>query len=455
MIYLDYGATAPMTEAARQTYLQTAQQYFANPSSIHTAGVQAAGLLAHCRQQLAQLCGCRKEELVFTSGGSEGNHLALTLSLQKLRGLRQSVTKQDGGAAALWEKEFPTVARKQKNDLKSQKHSHESNASLLTTVAESRGCHNRAKIPVLVNPLEHGSIWQWLKGYEADLIVKKIPLTAAGRVDICETAQLLAQTTVENGNGLVICQQVNSLTGMIQPVEKLAELTMTQDWLFHSDCVQGFGKLVGEWPHGITSWCASGHKIGGPKGTGILYLAANAGFTPLLPDIHQEYGFRSGTEDLPGIAAFTQAAVDSFSQRQELDKRFQDFRQSFMSCLPDWQIIGEICGKVELTTDPIGNCKTVEKSASSITGTFEGCYPGVWGILSPRLAGETVVMQLSAAGIACSTTSACNTHRKIDPALFPLGLDQSAAQRFLRISLGPATTKAEIETLIRVLSEIG
>lgn len=402
MIYLDYAATAPMTEAAGEIYLQTARQYFANPSSIHAAGTQAAGLLAHCRQQLAQLCGCREEELIFTAGGSEGNHLALALSLQKIRRSEQS-----------------------------------------------------AKIPVLVNPLEHASIWQWLKGYEAEVIVEKIPLTAAGRVDIPETARLLAEITGENGSGLVICQQVNSLMGIIQPVEKLAQLALAKGWLFHSDRVQSFGKLAGEQPPGVTSWCASGHKIGGPKGTGLLYLAAAAGFTPLLPGIHQEQGFRSGTEDLPGIAAFTQAAVDSFAQKQELENSFQAYRQLFRFCLPEWQIIGETCGKADDTINPTGNCKPVEKSMSPATGAFEGCYPGVWGILSPRLAGETVVMQLSTAGIACSTTSACNTHRKIDPALFPLGLDQFTAQQFLRISLGPATTKAEIETLIQVLSEIG
>lgn len=356
MNYFDHAATSPMTAAAQESYLQTARKYFGNPSSSHQAGRQARQLLEHCRQQIATEIDYAAEGLLFTGGGTQSNYLALGTLIAALPADRREV---------------------------------------------------------LVSPLEHASIQHYLQG-QRDLQVRLLPL-AKGQV----TPQGLRDTLTEK-TGLVILQQVNSVTGMIQPIEELVPITKDRNIFFHCDCVQSLGKIP--LPQGFSSFSGAGHKFGGPKGCGLLYLDPQLAVAPLYPDVHQERGYYGGTEDLPGIVALTTALLDSLKVCDQQNSRYRQFRQLIKEQLPDWCLL-----------------------------EGQDQYPGICGLLSPEIAGETVMVALDQQGYAVSVSSACNTHRKQEPALSALGLTEEENQRFLRVSFGGEHQKEDILGLCQEL----
>lgn len=359
MIYFDFAATAPMTATALTTYQQVAKKIFGNPNSPHPIGEQAAALLAHCRQQLAQTLGLPTNSLIFTSGGTEANYLALELSLKHLPEQRREV---------------------------------------------------------LISPLEHTSFVHELATHP-ELTIKTLPLTH-GEVTPADLKQALTPAT-----GLVIIQQVHSITGLIQNIEPLAQITRENGSLFHCDCVQSFGKLP--LPKGVTSWSCAGHKFGGPKSCGLLYLDPTIAFTPLMPNVAQENGFRPGTIDVPGIASFTAAALESLAQQKVQFNRKQQLAQQLQQALPQWQNFAHY------TT-----------------------YPGIIGLFSPQALGTSILAALSAQNICISTTSACNTQGQVDPSLSALGFNKAQAQHFIRVSLGTTSTHSEINILSHALQQL-
>lgn len=352
MIYLDFAAAAPMKKSALLAYQETAAAYFGNPNSPHLAGQQAEAVLTHCRRQLGQELRLPAESLVFTSGGTEANRLALHLSLKKLPPERNEI---------------------------------------------------------LVSPLEHAGLRHELAAL-CGYTVKSLPLEH-GLVTKQNFTNCLSKKT-----GLVLLQQVNSSTGILQTIEPLAQLAAENGSLFHCDCVQSFGKLP--LPKSVTSWSCSGHKFGGPKSCGLLYLAPQVGFTPLVPGIAQEQGFRAGTVDLPGIVSFTAAACDTFSNQAAFQHTAQKLQHFLWEALPQWD-------------------------------NFSGypTAPGIIGLFSPKELGATIVETLSEKGICLSTTSACNTQGRLDPSLLQLGFSPEKAARFIRISIGEETTLTELSRL--------
>lgn len=358
MYYFDHAATSPMTAAALESYLQTAKNYSGNPSSSHQAGRQARGLLEYCRLQLATELGYPTESLLFTGGGTQGNYLALATLLAALPAERREV---------------------------------------------------------LVSPLEHASIQHFLQGQE-DLQIRRLPLDHG-----CVTPSGLADALTEE-TGLVILQQVNSVTGLIQPIEELVAITSAKGIFFHCDCVQSMGKIP--LPQGVSSFSGAGHKFGGPKGSGIVYFDPQLGVAPLYPDVHQERGYYGGTEDLPGIVALTTALLDSLKVCDQQNNRYRQFRQLIKEQLTDWHLL-----------------------------EGAGQYPGICGLLSPGVAGETIMVALDQLGYAVSVASACNTHRKQEPALTALGLTEEENRRFLRVSFGAKHQKTDVLRLCQELQK--
>lgn len=243
MNYFDYAATTPMSAIALKVYLETAEKYYGNPSSNHPIGQAAQQLLSHCRQVFSELVEKPAESLIFTSGGTESNQLALALSLKLLPKERREV---------------------------------------------------------LVSPIEHPSLLYALAA-DPTIRVKKLPLDQQGKISPAVFAEALTDQT-----GLVVIQQ---------PIDALAKIARQHKILFHCDCVQSFGKQP--LPKGISSFSATSHKLAGPKGCGLLYLDSTVAFRPLSPGTTQEHGFRGGTQDLPAIAAFTQAASEAFKEMSQ------------------------------------------------------------------------------------------------------------------------------------------
>ncbi len=251
-LYLDWAATAYPDPEITEKVREVSEACFGNPSSIHRAGREAEKLLAESRKRLAAVLRCREEEVVFTSGGTEANNMAL---FSLLRG------------------------RKAKK--------------------------------IIISGIEHASIYQpagTLK--ELGFDVAAIKTDRFGFIDPAAVEAELDERTA-----LVALMLVNNETGAIQPVAEVARLLVEyrkntgRKILLHTDAVQAFGKIPFKPVElGVDSASISAHKIGGPRGVGALYLRRGGSYLFLYSGGGQEGGQRPGTENLPGVCGFILAA---------------------------------------------------------------------------------------------------------------------------------------------------
>jgi cysteine desulfurase len=271
MIYFDFAATTPLDTEAAEIYVKAATDFFGNSNSLHDIGSQASELLKNCREVLASLLGIDPAGLFFTSGGSEGNFLAIEALLSRT----------------------------------DKKH-------IITSMAEHSSIHGVMKR--LTN-----------YGYR----VTYLPFSKDGRIDL-ETLQ--AELTPETA--LVTIQHVNSEIGSIQPVEEIAKICKEKHIFFHSDCVQSFGKMdIKKIASLVDSFAMSGHKIYGPKGSGAVYIHPKIGWKPFFPGTTHEKGLRPGTVNVPAIAAMTAAAQKLIGREAEELKKYSELRNLFFDKL--------------------------------------------------------------------------------------------------------------------------
>lgn len=248
MIYLDNGATTKPAEAVIESYTQVSERFFANPSSIHELGSQVDQLQAEARKQIASLLDVSAEEIIFTSGGTEGNNLAI-----------KGIALQHQG----------------------------------------RGKH------IITTKTEHPSVYETCRALEQlGFHVTYLPVDRYGVVDLAELERALTEETI-----LVSIMHVNNEIGSIQPIEQIATLLAEHPKIFfHVDAVQSLGKVPLNLAHpGIDLCTFSGHKIHGVKGTGILYVKKGTTLFPLFHGGSQESNVRAGTEHVAGNVAFARA----------------------------------------------------------------------------------------------------------------------------------------------------
>lgn len=243
-IYLDNAATSKVDPAAVNAVEDCLFANFGNPSSPHTLGLQAEKIIKNARQLLAELLGIKSNEIVFTSGGTESNNLAIQ------------------GAAAAYK----------------QRGNH-----LITSSVEHSSVHN------VFSELEK-------EGWEVD----RLGVDKKGRIDLKELKFLLREDTV-----LVSLIHVNNELGTIEPVYKAAEIIKNnnQRTIFHVDGIQAFAKIYSKLNNSkIDLYSISGHKIHAPKGVGALFIRKGVELRPLVFGGGQENQLRSGTENVPAIA---------------------------------------------------------------------------------------------------------------------------------------------------------
>jgi cysteine desulfurase len=372
MIYFDYAATCPLDEEAAEAYVKAATAYFGNSSSLHDIGSQAKSLLEGCREELATLLDVPKEGIYFTSGGSESNYLAIhsLLSAKKKKG----------------------------------KH-------IITGMAEHSSIHGT------FDKIKE-------QGYE----VTYLPLHENGQISVQELKESVREDTV-----LVSIQYVNSEIGSIQPIEEIGKICVENDILFHSDCVQAFGKVnLQPAAQFINSFSISAHKIYGPKGVGAVFIDPLLNWQPYYQHVTHENGFRPGTVNVPGIAAMLTAAekIDknrkmNLMHNKKLRKRFTEILDPFSD-----QII-------------------------LYNGAEESQLPSIIGMRLKGKEGQWVMLECNRSGFAISTGSACQSGLKLpSKTMKALRIPDKEAKEFIRISFGKDTKENEVIALATKLADI-
>ena len=284
MIYLDYNATTPLCDEAREAMLPYLGRYFGNPSSVHAAGREARAAIDNARDKLAALLRAKPGEIIFTGGATESCNLAVL-------GLARS--------------------------------------------SSSRGGHiisNKAEHHAVLHPLEH---LEQHEGFE----VTWLNVSESGMVDLDQLADSIRPDT-----RLVSIMTANNETGVIQPMREISQICRDRGVLLHSDMVQAFGKTdVDVSLVDVASFAA--HKFYGPKGTGFLFLCAGLPIQPIMFGGAHENQRRPGTENVASIAGMAAAAECISRDRETEQERKAQLRdqlwRSIADVFPDGQQNGD------------------------------------------------------------------------------------------------------------------
>jgi len=293
---------------------------------------------------------------------------------------------------------------------------------------------SQARRRVLASAIEHHAVLdpvQWLSEHEG-AAVRWLPVDREGRVDVTGLEDMLAEA--EEETALCSVMWANNEVGTVQPVERIAAACRARGVPFHTDAVQALGYLPMDLTAlGATAVTISSHKVGGPFGVGALILDPSAGVTPVLHGGGQEREVRSGTLDAPGIAAFAVAVGQAVAHQHEQSERIRQLRNRLVAGVRA-AVPGAVFNGVGDLDDP------------------QGRLPGNAHFSFPGCEGDALLMLLDAAGIDCSTGSAC-TAGIPEPShvLLAMGVDERTARASLRFSLGASSTMEDVDRLLAAL----
>jgi cysteine desulfurase len=374
MVYLDHAATTPMLPEALDAYVATARE-LGNASSLHAPGRCARRRVEEARERVAAALGARPSEVVFTGGGTESDNLAV-------KGI-------------FW-------ARRS---------------------ADAR----RAR--VVVSAVEHHAVLdavRWLADHER-AAVTWLEVDPAGRVD----PEGLRRACEEYGEeiALISAMWANNEIGTVQPVPELAAVAAGYAIPLHTDAVQAVGQVPVDFAAaGAAALSVTGHKLGGPVGVGALLLDRDVDCVPLLHGGGQERDVRSGTLDVPGVAAFAVAVEMAVKGQQE--------HAAHLAALRD-----DLAARVRAAVpDAVYNGHPTDRLPGNAHFSFPGCE------------GDALLLLLDAQGIACSTGSACSAGvAQPSHVLLAIGAGQAVARSSLRFTLGHASTAADVDAVVAVL----
>ena len=373
MHYLDYSATTPVLDEARDAMLDVLLNEYGNPSSVHAAGRSARALVETARERVAQAIGASPSEIVFTGGGTDADNLAIKGAAHKARG---------------------------------------------------RGNH------IITTTFEHHAVLdsgEYLARGGCE--VTRVEVPSSGVIDPDDVVAALRPGTV-----LVSVMTVNNEIGTVQHVRAIAEGVKAANprTLVHTDAVQALGNVPVElhaW--GVDLAAFSAHKLGGPKGVGALFVRSGVPLEPVLHGGGHERGLRSGTLNVPGIVGFGVAAEIAAKEVFEKRERLAPMRDRLLE------------GLRERVPDVVLN------------GDLDRRVPGNLNVCIPGADGETLLLLLDGAGIACSSGSACQSGA-MDPShvLLAIGVSRELADGSLRFTLGRTSSDADVDAVLEVLPGI-
>jgi cysteine desulfurase len=373
-IYLDNSATTKAYESVGDIVRKVMCEDYGNPSSMHAKGVAAEQYIKEAKETLAKLLKVQPKEIYFTSGGTESDNLAVI-----------------GAARA----------------------------------------NQRAGKHLITSSIEHPAIINTMRYLEQEegFRVTYLPVDRYGRIELDALKEALCEDTI-----LVSVMYVNNEVGSVQPIEEAASIVKAynKNILFHVDAVQAFGKYRLYPKRMKVDMCSiSGHKIHGPKGTGVLYIGEHVKIKPIVFGGEQQKNIRSGTENVPGIAGLSLAAQTIYKDLDEKVRKMRELKAHFI----------EGVSQIEDTT---------------IHGLYdETSAPHIVSVGFAGIRSEVLLHALEDKGIYVSSGSACaSNHPQISGVLKGIGAKQEYLDATLRFSMSEFTTLEEIDYTLDTLYNI-
>jgi cysteine desulfurase len=372
-VYLDHAATTPVRTEVREAMEPYLSESFGNPSSLHRWGREASAALEDARATVAESLGARAEEIYFTRGGTESDNLAV---LGRCR--------------------------------------------FLATQHE--------RLTLVVSAIEHSAVLDPAKLISecqgVDLIT--LPVSPEGVLN-----QELLRLALESGPTVVSVMWVNNETGLVFPVPDISELVNDLGGTIHTDAVQAVGKIpvnvTGSSIHLLT---ATGHKMHGPKGTGILFVRTGLQLTPLLHGGGQEQALRAGTEDVAGAVGFACSLQLAVEEQEQLSKRLVVLRSRLEGRL------------LEIIPGLRINVKNANRA------------PHISSIGIDEVDGEDLLSALDLEGIAASGGSACESGSTKTSHVITALYGPEDSVTTIRFSLGRETTEENVDQAVVTLSDV-
>ncbi len=364
IIYMDNNATTKIAEEVIEEMKPYLCEYYGNPSSMHTFGGQVEQKIKKARQQVSGLLGCLPEEVIFTSCGTESDNSAI-------RGILEA---------------------------------------------------NRSKHKIITTRVEHPAVLGCCRELAAHgYNVVEIGVDREGALNLDELSDAMDDDTA-----IISVMWANNETGVIFPVEKIAQMAKGKGIAFHTDAVQAVGKIpIDLSKSSIDLLSISGHKLHAPKGVGVLYVRKGTRIKPFMLGGHQEGGRRAGTENTPGIIALGKAC--------ELAKERLDDENTRVRKLRD-----------KLEKKILESCPD-----SFVNGDRENRLPNTLNVSFEYIEGESILLMLDRYGICASSGSACSSG-SLEPShvLRAMGVPFTAAHGSVRLSLSVYNTEEEVDFVL-------
>ncbi|RLV51086.1 cysteine desulfurase [Nocardioides mangrovicus] len=369
--YLDHAATTPVLPEAVAAMTDQLLRV-GNASSLHASGRDARRVVEEARETIAAAVGCRPGEVVFTSGGTEADNLAVK---------------------GLWWARHDEDPRRRR---------------------------------ILVSAIEHHAVLDaahWLAEHEGAEVVL-LEVDGEGRLDLAAFETALADDVA-----LVSVMWANNEVGTLQPVEEVVALAHAHGVPVHTDAVQAVGQVpVDVGATGVDALTLTGHKLGGPCGVGALVVRRELPLTALQHGGGQERDVRSGTLDVPAIAAFATAVELAVGRREKYAARVGALRDDLVRRV------------VEVVPSAVVNGSTEHRLPGNAHLSFPGCE------------GDSLLMLLDAQGVECSTGSACSAGvPQASHVLLAMGCGDDHARSSLRFSLGHSSTPADVDAVVAAI----
>ena len=370
IIYLDNNATTQLDPAVVDEMVPFLTTYYGNPSSGYAFGSQVRDAIELARERVAKLVGCSPAEIVFTSCGTESNNTAINSALQ----------------------------------------------------FDPKGQH------IVTTAVEHSATYRHCEQLaKRGCSVTFVQVDSDGNLDLEELEQAVRPETA-----MISAMWANNETGVLFPVEKIAEIARRKRVLFHTDAVQAAGKIPIHLSDSVINFCSlSAHKLHGPKGVGALYINRRSSFQPTLIGGNQENSRRAGTENVASIVGLGKAAECAAAALETEQTRVRGMRDRFERTL-----LAKVPGAI-------------------VNGERASRLPNTSSVSIAGIESQAALVLLDKHGICCSAGSACHAG-SVEPShvLRAMKLSEEWTKGTLRLSFGRFNTDADVDQALEIVPKV-